>query len=433
MKWPRKSPQRPDELPESGPARVGDAPEEHVELSVYQEGNTATPMSEHRFIYLDSAATTPVDPRVAEVMHRYHVEEYGNASSIHRLGVAAHRAVERTRRELSDLVLTSCEGVVFTSGATEANNLAIQGAARVRGRRHRHVLVGRTEHASVLEAVAPLEKQGFEIEFLECDPTGRIEPDEVARRLRDDTMLVALMYGNNETGTVHPIRAIGRLLRSKAPPPHFHVDAVQGFPAVPLQLERDGIDSIAISAHKFHGPKGTGALVLGPDVRVEPILRGGGQEQGLRSGTENVAGIVGMGEAIRIARETAREDQERIRKLRDRLGDALLEAVPDTVRIGHPDRNLAHVLNLAVLGVPAEVLLHHLDRRGILVGTGSACSGRRQESPRHVLDAMRVPREAQRGSIRFSLDRRTTGDEIDRVIEVVPQVVASLREELGVR
>jgi len=390
-------------------------------------------MRDSSSVYLDHAATTPVDPRVVDVMRRMHLEDFGNPSSVHGAGVAAHRAIETVRRQLAAHLGTSPEGVVFTSGATEANNLAVRGLARARQRRGRHLLLGSTEHASILETGDALASEGFEVETLPCDPSGRILPEEIRRHLRDDTIVVAVMLGNNETGTLSPVRDLARFLAARPSPPAFHVDAVQGFPGLPIHLDGDRITSVALSAHKFHGPKGVGTLAVAPGTRIVPLIQGGGQESGLRSGTENVAGVVGMGEAFRIAAQTVTEDHRRMARLRDRLAAAILSAVPGCRRLGSTEFCLPHIVNLGFPGIPGEVLVHHLDREGVAVSTGSACSERRRAEASRVLLAMGVPSAVARGSIRFSLARTTTADEIDRTIATVVRVHRELEKEIGVR
>lgn len=374
--------------------------------------------------YLDNAATTRVDPRVFEAMAPFLGASYGNPSSMHPAGADAARAVKAARESLAAGVGVAPERLVFTAGGTEADNLGVKGMARARKERGRHCLSVKTEHPAVLESLKELAEEGFEIEFVPNDRRGLVDPGDVAARVRPDTVLVAVMHGNNEVGTVQPVERIAALVKAKNPRAAVHVDAVQTFGRLPIDLARTPeIDAVAVSGHKLHAPKGVGFLAIGPKARPVPLIRGGGQEGGLRSGTENVPGIVALARAAELLRE---DRPEAVRRLRDRLRDGIRASIPDAVLNGDPEGGLGHVLSVSFAGLAGEALLHHLENEGIFVATGSACA-EKKKAPSPVLLALGLSEREARGTIRFSFGRFNTEADVDRTLAVLPRLVAELR------
>jgi len=371
-------------------------------------------------IYLDNSATTPVAPEVLEAMAPYFSTAYGNPSSLHAFGRAAHRAVEGSRETLAALLDVRPEEIVFTAGATEANNLAIVGTA-LSSETGRHLVTTAIEHPAVLRTAEWLRTRGFDVTVLDVDPTGRVDPAQVREGLRPDTLLVSVMTGNNEIGTLQPIDEIGRLCRERGV--LFHTDAVQALGKVPIPV--DAVDLLSISAHKFHGPKGVGLLFVRKGTRLTPTLHGGGHEAGRRSGTENVAGIVGLATAARLALDEMKATSERMRSFRARMTDAITR-LPGTRLNGHPEKCLPHITNFSFEGIEGESLVMRLDERGVAASTGSACSSPNLE-PSHVLVAIGVPLSMAHGSLRISTGRQTTEEEIDAFLRVLPEVVEGLR------
>jgi cysteine desulfurase len=380
-----------------------------------------------RRIYLDHHATTPVDPAVLEAMLPFFTEEFGNAASrSHSFGWKAEEAVEAARQQVAALVGASPREIYFTSGATESDNLAILGAAEAHRDRGDHILAGATEHKAVLDCCARLEKAGFRVTLLPVDPKGRVSPDDVRSALTPRTLLVALMAANSEVGTIHPIAEIGKIAKEAGV--LFVCDAAQAAGKIPLDVEAMGIDLMAFSAHKTYGPKGVGALYVrkrNPRVRLAPLLHGGGQERGLRSGTLNVPGIVGFGKACEVAGRVMAEESARLGALRDRLHRAITDRLEDVQRNGGPEHCLPHNLNLSFAGVEGEALMLAMDE--IAVSSGSACTSASRE-PSHVLRAMGVSDDLAVASIRFGLGRFNTEAEIDLAAERVVESVRKLRE-----
>lgn len=379
-------------------------------------------------VYLDNHATTRCDPAVVEALLPYLSEEYGNAGSrSHDLGMRARTAVEGARASVAALLSCSPKEIVWTSGATEANNLAILGAARARQARGRHVITVATEHKAVLDPVAALQQEGFEATVLPVGPTGEIDVEDLRGALRPDTTLVSVMAVNNEIGALQPLEAVGALCRDRGV--LLHCDAAQAPTVMPLDLQRLPVDLLSLSAHKMYGPKGIGALYVRrtrPRVELQPLMYGGGQERGLRSGTLPVALCVGMGVAARLAAEgLAAGEPQRLAALRDRLYHGLRDALPDVHLNGPPlSRRAAHNLNVSFEGAEAEALIVGL--RDVAVSTGSACTSASLE-PSHVLRALGLPRDRAHASIRFGLGRFTDAAQIDYVIERVVHQVRELR------
>jgi cysteine desulfurase len=393
-------------------------------------------------IYMDHHATTPVDPRVLEAMMPYFTRAFGNAASrSHVFGWEAEAAVDEARSQVAAGMNAQPREIVFTSGATESDNMAILGVARAYREKGRHVVTAATEHTAVLDPCHVLEREGFEVTFLYPDPTGAIGAGEVRESLRDDTILVTLMLANNEIGTILPAAEIGAACRERGI--LFHTDAVQGFGKVPFDVEAMNVDLASVTAHKLYGPKGIGALYVRarkPRVRLEPILHGGGHERGLRSGTLNVPGIVGFGKAVEISVAGREDEARRLRLLRRRLSDGILRDVSDVSLNGPPlpetgpdgslapgalERRLPGNLNLAFAGVEGEALLMGL--KDVAVSSGSACTSATLR-PSHVLKAIGVPDDLAHASIRFGLGRSNTEEEVDYAVGAVAATVRRLRE-----
>ncbi|MGB9919518.1 MAG: cysteine desulfurase family protein [Moorellales bacterium] len=384
-------------------------------------------MASSRLVYLDNSATTPVRPEVRAAVYRALETVWGNPSSRHRLGLEAEKAVERARTSLARVLAVSPEEIVFTSGGTEANNLALKGLARALRRRGRHLITSAVEHPSVLNVCRQLEaEEGFEVTYLPVDESGLVRPEDVVGALRPDTVLVSIMHVNNEVGAIQPVEEIGRLLARQPEKVYFHVDAVQSFGRLQLRPKAWNIDLLTLSAHKICGPKGVGALYVRRGIRLAPLMAGGDQEGGRRPGTENVPGIVGFGVAAELCAAEAAQAVPRLQELRRRLCEGIRERLPWVRYNGPPEEAAApHILNVSFY-VPAEWLLHFLEREGIYVSSGAACHSRRPE-PSHVLAAMGLAREELGSAIRFSLSSLTTEEDIDYTIAKLGELVPELR------
>jgi len=383
-------------------------------------------------IYLDYNATTPVDPRVFEVMRPFFTEVFGNAaSSSHRYGWVAQDAVVKARNQVAALLNVEQDArqgareIIWTSGATESNNLAIKGVAWIYRDKGKHIITQATEHKAVLDTCQRLEAEGFEITWLPVNRYGRVCAEQVAEVIRPDTLLVSIMYANNETGTIEPIRDIGTVCKSRGV--FFHTDATQAVGKIPIDVEADGIDLLSLSAHKLYGPKGCGALFVrrkNPRVRLAPLFDGGGHERGYRSGTLNVPGIVGLGAACELARLEMPVESARLAHLRDRLESAIQDGLPRVFVNGDKFHRLPHVSNLSFADADGGSILRALD--DIAVSSGSACTSASLQAS-HVLRAMGLNDELAYNSIRFSLGRMTTEADVDYVAEKVIRVVRGLR------
>lgn len=378
-------------------------------------------------IYMDYAATTPVDPRVAEKMMQYLTMdgEFGNpASRSHAFGWHAEEAVEAARKHIADLVNANPKEIVFTSGATESDNLAIKGAAHFYGKKGKHIITSKTEHKAVLDTCRQLEREGFEVTYLDPEPTGLIDLEKLKAAMRDDTIVVSIMHVNNEIGIIQDIAAIGEITREKGI--IFHVDAAQSAGKVPIDLESMKVDLMSFSGHKIYGPKGIGALYVRrkPRVRIEAQMHGGGHERGMRSGTLATHQIVGMGEAFRIAKEQMKEDKQRITRLRDKLYHSLQD-IEEVYLNGDIDHQVPNILNISFNFVEGESLIMAL--KGIAVSSGSACTSSSLE-PSYVLRALGRNDELAHSSIRFSIGRFTTEEDIDAAIDLVHKAISKLRE-----
>ena len=380
-----------------------------------------------RDIYLDNSATTRCFPEAAALMNEIFLEDYGNPSSMHHRGVTAERRVLEAKKTLAGLLKVKEKNLYFTSCGTESDNLAIIGGALAAQRRGRHLITTRIEHPAVLEAMKYLEAQGFEITYLGVDRDGLVSAEEAAAAVRPDTILVSVMHTNNEIGSVQPIEEIGRAVKAVNPRVLFHVDAVQGFGKSLILPKRMHIDLLAASGHKIHGPKGVGLLYVADGARLEPLLHGGGQQGGMRSGTENVPGIAGMALAAKLLCGNLDEDRQRLFAMKNRLIDRLRE-IPDIEFNGRTDETAApHILSVRVRGVRAEVLLHALEDKGIYVSSGSACSSNHPR-PSETLAAIGTPASEMDNSIRMSLSVMNTMEEMDAAAQAVGEIVPLLRK-----
>ena len=377
-------------------------------------------------VYLDHAATTPVDPRVVEAMQPYWSHVYGNTSSIHSVGRAALKALEEARQIVADILGCHPTEIVFTGCGTESDNLAVRGVA-LAGQRtgRRHIVTTPIEHHAVGATVEQLhELFDFDMTLVPVDGDGRVNPDDIARTIRPDTALISVMYANNEVGTLQPMAEIGKIARAKKIP--FHTDAVQGGGSLDLSVDKLGVDLAVLSAHKFYGPKGVGVLYIRRGTELVPALTGGGHERGRRPGTVNVAEIVGLATALKLAQENRESENARVSRLRDKLAAGVLAHVPDVRLTGHPTERLPNSASFAFKGVEGESIMLALDVEGICISTGSACTTGEAE-PSFVLKAMGLPREWAAGSVRMTLGHATTEAEIDHVLSVLPAVIERLR------
>lgn len=375
-------------------------------------------------IYLDYAATTPSHPEVVQAMQRYSTEAFGNPSSLYPCGQEAKEAIEAARARVAGLVGASDEEIVFTAGGTESDNFAIKGMAFANERKGNHLITSSIEHHAVIESCRFLEGRGFRVTYLPVDKYGLVDPADVKKTISGKTTLISIMQANNEVGTIEPIAEIGRIAKEAGV--FFHSDAVQTAGHLPISVDELNVDLLSISAHKLYGPKGVGALYIRKGVKLIPFMHGGGQEGGRRAGTENVAGIVGFGKAVEIARLEMSEESERLRQLRDQLIRGIWERTSQVRLNGHPARRLPNNVNVSFSFVDGEAMCLRLSLEGICVSTGSACSSASRE-PSSVLLALGLPVEQARGSLRFTLGKWTTQEDTQRVIDVLPGIVAKLR------
>ena len=375
-----------------------------------------------RLVYLDYNATTPIDIRVLQAMNPFFTQAFGNAASNHAAGIIAKTAVEKARSQVASLIRARADEIVFTSGATESNNLAIKGAAEEYQSRGRHIITQQTEHKAVLDTAKSLERRGWNVTWLKPDRTGRVSPEQVRDAIRDDTTLVSIMWANNEIGTIQPIREIGQLCRARGV--LLHTDATQAVGKIPVDVAADCVDLLSMSAHKLYGPKGAGALYVRAGIALSCQLDGGGHERGLRSGTLNVPGIVGLGAACAIAREELADEAPRLADLRDRLERGIASQLDGVTINGSTQHRLPHVCNLSFDAVDGEALLAAFD--DVCVSTGSACTAAKK-APSFVLKALDVPEHLAMASIRYSLGRMTTQPDVEYAVEKTVKVVRSLR------
>ncbi|MCK5699326.1 MAG: cysteine desulfurase [Candidatus Aenigmarchaeota archaeon] len=373
-------------------------------------------------IYLDHAATTPVDDRVLKAMQPYLCERFGNASSIHRIGQEAKEALEKSRQIIADKINAHPSEIVFTSGGTESNNFALKGVAFSNRDKGRHIITTRVEHDCVLNSCRWLETQGFKVTYLGVDENGMVRPDDIRQAITKDTLAVSVIHGNNEVGTIAPIREIGKICREKGV--YFHTDACQSFTKVPIDVEKDYLDMLTINAHKIYGPKGVGALYIKKGTTIDAWQHGGGHERNLRSGTENIPGIVGFAKAVEIA---CKSDVVQMTEFRDILITRVLSEIADSSLRGHPAHRLCNNATFSFSGIEGESLLLRLDMHGIACSTGSACSSHTLE-PSHVLMAMGLSHEDAHSSLRFSVGKENTAEDIEHTVDMLKKEVGLLRK-----
>lgn len=374
---------------------------------------------------MDYAATTPVDPRVVKAMLPYFSEKFGNTMSLHSFGQEAKEALEESREVIADLMGAKPKEIIFTSSATESNNTALKGIAFANRKKGNHIIISPIEHDCVIESAKWLESQGFEVTRLKVGKFGLVDPADVKKAIKKDTILVSVMHANNEIGTIEPIEEIGKICRERNV--YFHTDAAQSFGKIPIDVNKMNIDLMTVSSHKTYGPKGAGALFVRGGTKIEPIIHGGGHESGLRSSTVNVPAIVGFAEAARICQREMRREAEKLTKLRDKLIKGVLKKIGGSHLNGHPKKRLPNNANFWFKGVEGESIVMHLDLLGIAVSSGSACSSK-SLAPSHVLLAIGLRPEQAYGSLRLSLGRWTKEKEIDYVLRVLPGIIKKLRE-----
>ena len=380
-----------------------------------------------RRVYLDHNASTPVHPEVVAEMVPYFGEVFGNPSSVHGFGRAAREAVDTARDRVAAFLRARPDEIVFTSGGTESDNFGVKGLAWARGRGH--LITSKVEHHAVLRTCQALETQGFTVSYLPVDETGMIDPDDVRRALRPDTIAISIMHANSEVGTIQPVRAIGAIARERGIP--FHVDAVQTFGKVEIDVDAFNIDLLSFSGHKIYGPKGVAGLYIRKGTKMVSVQHGGEHERRRRAGTENVPGIVGLGKAAEVRGREMKDEAVRLTALRDRLWEGVRARVPDVRLNGHPTERVPGTANISYKNVESESIVLGLDLKGIAVSAGSACTSGSVE-PSYVLVAMGVPLEWAMGAVRSSLGRSTTAEDIDYVVESIEPIVRKLRAALPV-
>lgn len=375
-------------------------------------------------IYLDYAATTPVDPRVLEAMEPFFTDAFGNPSSIHSFGQEARKAVEGARETLASFLGAKTDEIVFNSGGTESNNTAVFGVAHALKDKGNHIITSSIEHHAVLEACRFLENQGYQVTYIPVDETGLINPDDVKKAITKQTILITIMHANNEIGTIEPIEEIAHIAREANV--YIHADTVQTVGHIPVDVNKLGVDLLSLSAHKFYGPKGVGALYIRKGAKISRFLHGGDQERGRRASTLNVSGIVGLGKAVELCRDKMDEEAEFQSALRDRMIGQIAQKISDSRLNGHPNRRLPNNVNLTLSFIEGESILLNLDLLGIAASTGSACTSSSLE-PSHVLLAIGLPHELAHGSLRITMGRWTKKTDIDYLLENLPRVVDKLR------
>ena len=375
-------------------------------------------------IYMDYAATTYVKPEVLQAMTPFFTEQFGNASSIHSFGRETRTAVEKARAQVAAAIGAQEKEIFFTSGGTEADNWAIRGTAAL-SKRGKHIITSAVEHHAVLHTCKQLEKEGFEVTYLPVDEKGFIRLDDLRAAIRPDTALISIMFANNEIGTIQPVEEIGKIAHENGIP--FHTDAVQAAGHEPIDVDRLGIDLLSMSAHKFYGPKGVGALYIRRGTRVQNLLQGGAQERGRRPGTDNTPAIVGMGAAIELAVKNMEQTHARLSRLRDRMLSEIPAAIPYTRLNGPVENRLANNVNFSFSFIEGEALLLSLDLKGIAASSGSACTSGSLD-PSHVLLAIGLPHETAHGSLRLTIGDATTDEDVDTLLKELPVIVKRLRE-----
>jgi len=376
-------------------------------------------------VYLDYAATTPTDPIVVSAMQPYFFEKFGNASSLHAYGQEAKKAIEDSRESLAGFINAKPEEIIFTSGGTESDNYALLGAAYALEKKGNHIITSVIEHHAISEPAKFLEKKGFKVTYLLVDKDGLVSPDDLKKAITDKTILISVMHANNEIGTLQPIAQLGKIAREKGI--YFHTDAVQTVGHIPIDVDQLNVDILSLSAHKFYGPKGVGALYVKKGIRIDTFLRGGDQERGRRASTQNTTGIVGLGKAVELCQKQMASEIKFQSSLRDRLIKEIPARVPEVRLNGHPAKRLPNNVNFSIKYIEGESMLLSLDLLGIACSTGSACTSSSLE-PSHVLLAIGLDHETAHGSLRITLGRWTKESDIDYLLEKLPQVVQKLRE-----
>jgi len=374
--------------------------------------------------YFDYNATTPTDPRVVEAMLPYFSEKFHNPSSFYRSAQETNQAIEIARQEAARLIGARPEEIFFTSGGTESDNLAIQGTASRPREKGNHIITSGIEHPAVLRTCEHLEKKGYQVTYLPVDGCGLVDPADLEKSLKDTTILVTIMQANNEIGTLQPIRELARIAHQRGA--LFHTDAVQSTGKIPVDVKALDVDLLSFSSHKIYGPKGMGVLYKKKGIKVDPLIFGGGHERGLRAGTENVTGIVGLGKAAELARLEMAEEERRLRPLRDKLQQEILARIPEVLINGDTDRRLYNTLNVSIKYIEGESILAMLDHQDFALSSGSACSAKSLE-PSHVLLAIGRKHEEAHGSLRISLGKYNTPKDVDRLLEALPPIVDKLR------
>jgi len=382
-------------------------------------------MGKQRIIYMDHSATTYTKKEVVDAMLPYFTRHFGNPSSIYGIARDSKEAIDAARTQVAKAIGAEPDEIYFTSGGSESDNWAIKGVAYANRKRGNHIITTKIEHHAVLHTCQFLEKEGFTVTYLPVDKYGRVDPADLEKAITDKTILLSIMYANNEIGTLEPIRELAAVAQKHKV--YFHTDAVQAIGNVPIKVKDEKIDLLSLSAHKFYGPKGVGALYIRNGVRIENLIHGGGQERRRRAGTENIAGMVGCGKAIEMATADIDGHNARIRAMRDRLMKGILEKIPHAYLNGHPTERLPGNINISFEFIEGESMLLWLDDEGICASTGSACTSGSLE-PSHVLLATGLPVEISHGSLRLTLGDVNTGEDVDTVLEVLPKVVARLRE-----
>lgn len=375
-------------------------------------------------VYLDHNATTMVHPQVSEAMLPYFSEKYGNASSIHEFGRTARFGLERAREKIAQLLRCSVEEIVFTSGGTESDNMAVKGTAWARMEKGRHIITSAIEHPAILESCKFLERHGFDVTYLKPDINGIIAPDDLKKAIRKDTILVTIMHANNEIGTIQDIKTLARIAHEAGVP--FHTDAVQSTGKTPYTIDELGIDMLSMSGHKIYGPKGVGLLYVKKRTELQPLSHGGSHEHKRRAGTENVAGIIGLAKAIEIAYRDMTGEIARLRKITDLFVEQVKSRISDIIILGDQQNRVANTVSIAFKAVEGESIVLGLDMKGVAVSSGSACSSGAVE-PSHVITALGVPPEVAHGAIRFSFGRANVQDDIGYIVDVLEHEVARLR------
>lgn len=375
-------------------------------------------------IYLDNSSTTKPYPQVVDKMVQSLTEEYANPSAAHRKGVDVEKEIKVIRQNIARAVGANDKEIYFTSGGTESNNTVIRGVANLNKKRKNHIISTNIEHPSVLNTLKDLEEDGFEVTYLEVDKNGVIDFEEFKHAIRPTTCLVTIMHVNNEIGSIQPVKEIGKYLKSLDEKIYFHVDAIQSFGKIDFRPSKYNIDFMSVSGHKFHGPKGIGFMYVKSNSRIKPMLFGGGQESGVRSGTENVPGIYGIGEAVKVLFDDLSANIEKINSLKELLKSELLKNI-DNIKVNSSEDGVCHVLNISFIGAKGEVLLHYLEQKGVYVSTGSACSAKKKGS--HVLNAIGLNPKEVEGTIRFSLSDMNTEEEILEAAKIIKESVDDLK------